>query len=373
MTSRIMRYFLAVLCAAALFATACGSGSSGTVASSDESTTDETASEGDIDGAESEGAESDGAESDSTTSSADSSGSGESPIADLLGIPISNDDEMEEFFEELSRNAERKISECMLGQGFEYSVIDFSAMGGLVTDFDDDSKEFAEEYGFGIASNPFEEAFESFQGFEDPNAEYLETLGEGERAAYDMALQGEPPELDSEEDFANFTPGGCQGEAYQEVFSFGLVFEQFGSELDEIGEQIDADPRIVAAQSGWAECMSAAGYAYSDVDDAQDDISRRYDTIVNDPNAFGDLPEGEGSSSIEVEDPDGSTVFFGPGTLEPAFQQRVDDLAVEERALALASWECDSPLREIADDIQFEYEQKFVDQYGSAIQDALGS
>lgn len=362
MRLRIVRYLLAICCAFALFATACGSGSSGSVATSDSASEDANSA-----------ADSQDDSSDDSSEPSESSDNGESPIADLLGIPISNDDEMEQFFSELSRNAERKISECMLAQGFQYTVVDYSAAGGFGVNIDDSSKEYAEEYGFGIASNPFEEAFESFESFEDPNREYVKTLGDGEREAYETALRGDMTEFDSEEDFATFQPSGCSGEAYEEVFSFGLVFEQFGDEFEEVGEQFDADPRIVAAKSGWGDCMREAGYAYSEAQDAQDDVRRRYTAIVDDPDAFEEVDGAEVEGDrIEVEGPGTSEVFFGPGTLKPAYQQRVDELAVEERAIALASWECDSPLREIEEDIQFEYEQKFVDQYGSAISDALG-
>ncbi len=45
----------------------------------------------------------------------------------------------------------------------------------------------------------------------------------------------------------------------------------------------------------------------------------------------------------------------------------VSIVAVEERAVALASWNGNEPLREIEDNVQVEYERRFVDQNGAPI------
>lgn len=347
----------------ALFATACGSTSSGADVATGDSGDTSTAS---------------GSDGEQSNTSSDSSGSSdvpESPIADLLGIPISDSGAMDEYFSDLGRQAEVKIAECMLAQGFEYSVVDYGDLGGVSID-DGDDREYAEQYGFGITSNPFEESFEAFEQFEDPNREYVESLSEGEQAAYGEALTGGG--FDASADAQTFEPGGCQGEAFEEVFSFATVFEQFGSEFAEIEQAFEADPRIVAARSGWSECMTAAGYRYTDEDGAFDDIRRRYQEIVNNPDAAAETPEGGSSVTIEVteesrgSDDEEPVIFFGPRSLKPEFQEQVDVLAEEERAIATASWDCNAPLREIEGDIQVEYEQKFVDENGAAIRAALG-
>lgn len=304
--------------------------------------------------------------SSSAPSSSSTSTSGEdSPIADLLGLPITDDDAMEEYFGQLQREAEAKIAECMLAQGFQYKVIDYSGLTGAAISIDEDTAEFAEQYGFGIASNPFEESFESFQDFEDPNEEYLKTLSPGETEAYQEALSGTLPDFSDGDDVEfSFEPSGCQGDAYEEVFSFGLVFEQFSDEFEQIEEAYNSDPRIVNATSGWSSCMAEAGYSYSDEDGARDEIRRRNREITGNEGAFAEITSGEANEQ-EGE------FIFGPRSLTPEAQKQVDALVVEEKAVAVASWDCNAPLRDIEADVRVEYEQKFVDQHGAAISQAL--
>ena len=210
-----------------------------------------------------------------------------------------------------------------------------------------------------------------FVVFEDPNQAYTESLTEGEREAYQTALNGEFP--DAGEDFSTFEPGGCQGAAFENVYAFGQVFDQFGDQFEEIEQAYDADSRIVAATSGWSSCMSEAGHSFTDQDGAEEEIRRRYNAIVNSPDAFAD---GDGiaeqDAGIQVEDGGEEEFIFGPQSLNPEAQVQVDELAVEERIIALASWECNAPLREIEDEVRIEYEQRFVDENGEAIRAALG-
>ena len=339
---------LLLVCALALFATACGGSSEPSEVSS--------AAQG----------------SDSADQSASSSPSAstESPLGDLLGIPIGNDDEADEYFSELSRQAEVSIAECMLAQGFEYEVVDYSGIEALGTSVDFDSREFAEEYGFGISSNPFEESFEAFESFEDPNQKYIESLSEGERDAYEQALYGELPDFDSD-DFEGFEPAGCQGEAFESVFAFGEVFDTFGDAFEELEEEYDADPRIVQASAGWSDCMNEAGYRYTDFDSAEADFDQRYNTIVRAPDAFADveaLPPEEVTEDVGVTE---DVFVFGPQSLNPEAQAKVDELAVEERAVAVAAWDCNAPVREIEDEVRLEMEQRFVDENGAAIREML--
>lgn len=350
MTSRIRATVIAVLAALALTAAAaCGADSSptGTTAPTDT------------------GSATGGA---SVSNGSENAGPTDSPIGDLLGIPLTDDDAMEEYFGQLQRDAEANIAECMRSQGFEYTPVDLSGIDNLVVNIDSESREYAEQYGFGITSNPFEESFEAFEGFDDPNQDYLESLSAGEAEAYQTALNGTPPDFDDPAATDFFEPGGCQGEAYDDVFRFGLVFQQFSAEFEDIEEAFYADPRIVEATEGWAACMADEGYGYSDQDEARQDIERRYSAIVNNPEAF---ERSEEPPPIEIETAGESEVFFGPGTLNPEFQERVDALAEEERAIGLASWDCDAPLRAIQGDVQVEYEQRFVDEHGAAIRAAL--
>lgn len=350
---------IALTLALALFAAACGgSGSSATEVASADGAADQSETD----------------ESSGSSSSDSNDEPEESPIGDLIGevfgIPLSDTGAIDEYFADLGRQAEVKIAECMLAEGFEYTVVDYGDLGD-VTIADDEDREYAEEYGFGITSNPFEESFEAFDQFEDPNQDYVESLSPGEQEAYQATLFGEDafsPPADGEPE--TFIPGGCEGEAFQEVFSFVEVFDEFNDDFDAIEEARLADPRMVDAASGWSECMAGAGFSYSDVQGARTDISRRYQAIVSNPDASED-PEA-GRSSGEAVGGDGEdTFFFGPVTLKPEYQEQVDALAEEERAVALASWDCNEDFREVENAVRIEYEQKFVDENGAAIRAAL--
>ena len=354
MSLRSPRSLGAVGCVLVLLAGACGSSSAGT--------SSEVAAQG--------GTE-EPATATAPATSSEPSGTIESPLAELLGIPLNDSDAAEHYFNDLDRQAEVKIAECMLTQGFEYQAVDYSQIGGLDSKIDFESREFAAEYGFGIASNPFEESFEAVKSFTDPNQEYVEKLTEGERDAYQTALSGGLPGSSSD-DARGFKPSGCQGNAFEEVNAFGEVFEQFADQFEENKQAFDADPRIVGATTGWSSCMGEAGHSYSDQASAEGDVRRRYDSIVRSPDAFADDGDAKSSSVVSEDGAEVKEFAFGPQTLNPEFQAQVDELAVEERAIARASWECSEPLREIEDDVQVEYEQRFVDQNGAVIGEALG-
>lgn len=301
----------------------------------------------------------------------------ESPIADLLGIPI-GDDAADEYFGELQRQAEVKVAECMLVQGFEYTPVGYDDIETATANIAEDSRDFAENYGFGIASNPWEEAFEAFDPASDPNLTYQQSLSPAEQDAYQQALYGEIPEPENGETVIEVNDlGGCQGEAFNDVFAIGEVFDQFGDEFSQMEEAIESDSRIVAATSGWSSCMAEAGYGFTDRDGARREIERRYNEIVRDPEAFADpfANQGGGIAGTDDEGDQGSEaiVVFGPQSLNPQFQARVDDLAVEEREIATASWDCEGELRAIEQDVRVEYERRFVAEHGERITAALGA
>jgi hypothetical protein len=305
--------------------------------------------------------------------SSDTGSEADSPIEALLGFP--GGDDAEEYFSDLSRQAEVKIAECMLEQGFQYTPSNTDAVVvDAGTDFD--SRAFAEQYGFGIASNPFDEIFEQFDPSTDPNTAYFETLSDGEKDAYNTALYGEIS-FDAGSGEAGsaaiqeFEPAGCQGSAFEEVFAVFEVFGNFEDEFAEIERSFAADPRIVQAAAGWSTCMADAGYRYTDEASANSEIQRRYDAIVSNPDAFPSSDEvfvdgGETGGANEV-------IILGPQTLTPEFQAQVDELAIEERAIATATWDCNADLRAIEDEVRREYEQRFVDEHGADITARLGN
>ena len=70
------------------------------------------------------------AETDTTeTSSSDESADGyESPVAELFGIPVSDEDALSDQTTQLQAEAERRTATCMREQGFEYKPVDYLSL-----------------------------------------------------------------------------------------------------------------------------------------------------------------------------------------------------------------------------------------------------
>lgn len=301
-----------------------------------------------------------------------SDGSFESPVAELFGIPVSDADEMNEQFAQLQLVAERSIAECMREQGFEYTPVDYSSIDGLGASIDFEGREFAEEYGFGVATSIDGQFAEAFENFKDPNQGYIESLSAGELNAYYSALSGGEISIgdfddDGESSFDAFEPAGCQGDAYETAYGAIGLFDEFGDELDAMDDAIDSDPRIVEASSAWAACMFDRGYGFTSADDARNDVERRY-------NALAGQESGGGFADSTGDDGDANVIIIGGGAVfSPEVQAQVDELAIEEREIAVATWECEQPVRAIYDSVRIEYELRFVEENGDAVRAASGS
>lgn len=177
------------------------------------------------------------------------------------------------------RAQQEVVARCMADAGFTY--VPFVDESGPWTPPGPEAGtlEYAERYGYGIAfpdapDNP--ERMVSGPRPVDPNRAVVETLDEGEQAAYAVALNG--PES-TVSDLAADTDGplfgdmtgptdwsrrGCIGKAMIEVpFTFAVVEEQFPElsvALGQVGELEYGDPRMDELDRDWAACMASAGY-----------------------------------------------------------------------------------------------------------------
>ncbi len=362
--SRQHRFAAPIVLAIALFISACGGSSSSTSTTVGSAASEATESEAAAESMPS--AETDTTES---TSSDDSDRGYESPVAELFGIPVSDEDALTDQTTQLQAEAERRTATCMREQGFEYKPVDYSQFDDLGSALAFEGEEFAKEYGFGIATSidgNFEELAESFV---DPNQEYLSSLSEGEQEAYYNALMGGSLTIESFDEAQEFEPAGCQGDAYEEAFSSFASFDEFGDELDAMEQQMESDPRVVEANATWAACMFDRGYGYTDAEDARSDIQRRYDDLVRNDTGGG-FPD---ALAEEAGDDEGGVIIVGGPIFSPETQAKVDDLAVEEREVAVASWTCEQPIEDVLDEVRIEYELRFVEQYGDAVRSATGS
>ena len=295
----------------------------------------------------------------------------ESPVAELFGIPVSDPDALTDQTTQLQVEAERRIAECMRAQGFEYTPVDYSQFAELDAAIAFDGKEFAEEYGFGVATSIGGDFAGIAEGFSDPNGDYLSSLSAGEQEAYFNALVGGSLTIDSFDEAQDFEPAGCQGEAYEAAFGSFASFDEFGDELDAMEEQIASDPRVVEANASWAACMFDRGYGYTDAEDARSDIERRYDELVR-SDTGGGFPEGAVEGADDDGGDGGGVIIMGGPIFSPETQAEVDELGAEEREVAVASWECEQPIAAVLDEVRIGYELRFVEQYGDAVRAVTG-
>ncbi len=350
----------------------------------------------------------------------------ESPIQAFLGAPsFGPDEDNEEMYIEMERETQALVVECMSAQGFEYFPEDPERFADFEDPFEEDwgSEEWTKKWGFGVTTQAFGQsqvgpdllgwpdeqmAFPSEEEMaEDPNQIYVESLSESEREAYYAVLWGNEPEItedmtneEIDELYMNWEPDGCYNEASEQVWGNGGFgdggdvegfYTEFGDQLDEIYERVQADPRIQAETDRINECMAAAGQPalpedgdfwslfYEDLEPLQEEVWASMDAFYEEQ--YGD--EGIGEDSIggeavgsvdEVADEGAEDFFFEQPELTEDQKARLAVLQEREIATALALVECGGSAfgglgdSEIFFEVMTEYEQEFLDANAAEIE-----
>ncbi|WP_431835828.1 hypothetical protein [Cellulomonas sp. Y8] len=201
------------------------------------------------------------------------------------------------------RRVEELVAACMAEEGFDYTPADRS--GSVAVSSDDldvewGSREFAEQYGYGISTDPWgnEGRAAEVGTWEDPNEEYVAAMSEGEAAAYGEALWGPTTEYDEEEPAEyDWTTSGCYGAAQHQVYEGGEVADEFAALNDEVErfwQTTQDDPRVADLDARWSSCMADAGYpGFTGADGARDDLyTEWWDLQGWDDPAYQALAEG---------------------------------------------------------------------------------
>ena len=208
---------------------------------------------------------------------------------------------------------ESRIAECMADAGFEYTPIDSETFRdamdaqGTVPGLSDE--EFVAQYGYGITTLPPTSDFR----FGEENQAIFDDLSSEDQVAYGRTLVGENTQatyvnmLEAED----FLPaGGCTETAIKEVYTEEQLSPSFFNPFDALVEQ---DPRMIAAQQAWSECMADAGYDYEMQGDPEDEFVERLDAI---------------------------TGGADPKTLTGGDKEALTELQGEERAIAKVDFDC---------------------------------
>lgn len=275
---------------------------------------------------------------------------------------------------------EELVAQCMTEQGFEYTPVVYP-MGDAVArdiaiaagdELDWSSLEFAERYGYGITTNPWEDqeveppVVDPPIGEEwvDPNQDYVESMSEAEQQAYWAALYGDQSKFEdfTEEDWENYVwtweDNGCQGWAQHEINpeiwdegNDGSQFEALWADMDAMYLSIQEDPRLTAAVDAWSACMAEAGHpGLTDIWSASNIIYEKVEPIWEE--VYGQI-DYESDAEIDYE------------ALDREVRERLSEFTDLEIEVAVADWHCkdDARYTDIEDEVTREIQQQFIDTH----------
>ena len=185
----------------------------------------------------------------------------------------------EEGVVERQTRVEGVIQQCMQAQGFEYVPVDPLAQRAALTGKARmTDEEFLEQFGYGISTLFGRGGKES-----DPNERIRKSLSPADRAAYDRTLWGDNPGLTFSEAIdsdAATELGGCTKRATAQVFGGAAVLAKVQGRFDELEERITQDQRMVRAVEKWSQCMADEGYRYTEPEEIDTDLIKRFQAIV---------------------------------------------------------------------------------------------
>lgn len=232
-------------------------------------------------------------------------------------------------FTEYVEEVEGLIAGCMAEAGFEYVPVDVTAVLEvgiwMRADPNISREEYKSQWGYGISTrtdNPPREI-----GLGQQNIQIYESLPESEQIAYDRTLFGDDTDATfalmlDDEDFSGL--GGCTEEAVSAVFPEEMMSSSFINPKDVL---IEGDPRVIAADEAWMDCMSEEGYEYEDQDEIIEEYEERYEALT----------DGEDPEDLSGED-----------------LAALEELQAEEIAVALRDLECQGPLDEVIRAVEIE-------------------
>jgi hypothetical protein len=223
------------------------------------------------------------------------------------------------------------IASCMAEAGFEYVPADVEtvARAQAAVRFRgpyEQKKAYKEKWGYD-ASTRFENKVKNIE-LGPQNLQYIRSLSEADRAAYERTLYGEDPNATfaftfDEEDFS-YT-GGCTRAAVEQVFTPEQLKGTYVNPKDIL---IESDPRIVEANANWVACMQEAGYdGYLEQEEIIEEFEER----------FFELTEGK-----------------DPRTLTGAKAEELKQLQAEEIAISLADLDCEQALDKAVEEVEIE-------------------
>jgi hypothetical protein len=259
--------------------------------------------------------------------------------------PVELEDQLgfsREGIQELQSRVEGRIRDCMKAQGFDYVPVDpFAQQQALTGKAKLTDEEFTKQFGYGIST-----LFGRGNQQSDPNDRIRKSLSTADRSAYDRALWGDNPGVTFPEavDSGDFTElGGCTKQASEAAFGGSTVLTALVEKLDGLDERIVQDQRMVNATEKWSACMTEKGDRYDEPDAIDEDITKRFQSIVG--------------TSVRP----GATGPPAPGTSYD--RAALADLQREEVRIANADLECEKKeITPVEQKVRPQYEAEFRKQ-----------
>ena len=225
---------------------------------------------------------------------------------------------------------EEEIAGCMAAAGFEYVALDadtvMDAMSGLGERPGASEEDYVAEFGYGVSTdfnNPGKAAV-----FGDQNIRVFDDLSGAGQVAYLRGLLGEDTNatfafgLEVEDLSAT---GGCTRTAVEAFFTPEELSPAYVNPID---VKVQNDPRLIAAQGEWSDCMRKEGFDYESSENTDIDIQDRFDAL-----AQGRDPEKLSGADLDA----------------------LKELQALERALAVADLEC---FEEFVEEVEEEVESE---------------
>ena len=264
----------------------------------------------------------------STTANSSSSQSTAAPSADsppgvqAFGLT-------DEEFATAVEDTESLIAQCMTEAGFEYVPLDvttvLSVSEWLRTEPGVSRFDYKSEWGFAASTRFDDPAVEVSRG--EQNIRIFDDLSEADQVAYERTLYGEGADATfgiglDDEDFSG--TGGCTRDAVDAMFEPDQVSGEFVNPKDIL---VESDPRVVAANEQWRNCMLTDGYDYPEQDAIIEDYEERLDALL-----------------------DGAE----PDELNSVKQDQLASLQAEEITVALKDLECQEPVDIVIREVEIE-------------------
>jgi len=162
---------------------------------------------------------------------------------------------------------EHLVAQCMHDAGFEYFVT-VSAEPAVTRDAFEQDRDFVAQWGYGIINQPTQPEPEA--PAVDQNAEYVATLSDAEKAAYNEAMMG-PMTTTTNADgqqIMSLGSGGCLSQASQQLNAqtpdpvISSEFDPLFEALAQMRNNISSGnvEQFKPIEADWVNCMADAGY-----------------------------------------------------------------------------------------------------------------